>query len=61
MNSRLCTVCTRSRGDPLFRWPTHVVHPEHGKRSVSSVYDQVICRQSQGSRHRRDNTSSILP
>ena len=39
----LCPPCLTARDDPHYRFPLHLVHPEHGKRMVFDVRGQAVC------------------
>jgi hypothetical protein len=39
----LCDTCTYHHDHPLFRFPTHLVHPEHGKPMVFDVRGLAMC------------------
>ncbi len=58
---KLCVTCIRTRDDPVFRFPMHVVHPEHGKPLVFDVRGEAICPDC-GTRWRskRDNSVEIV-
>jgi hypothetical protein len=48
----LCARCRRAKHDPLFRFPAHLVHPEHGAHMVFDVRGEAICPEC-GARWRR--------
>lgn len=39
----LCDTCVDTRDHPHYRFPTHLVHPEHHKRMVWSVTSEALC------------------
>jgi hypothetical protein len=56
----LCDPCAFVQDHPFFRFPTHLVHPEHGKRMVWDVPGETVCPDcSTVWRSLRDNTISI--
>lgn len=54
---KLCKPCRTACNDPHYRFPNHLVHPEHGKLMVFDVYGLEICPTCRAVWHsRRDNT-----
>lgn len=41
--ARVCDPCLVARDHPFFRFPLHLVHPEHGKRMVFDVRGEAVC------------------
>jgi hypothetical protein len=57
----LCVTCIRTRDDPHFRFPTHLVHPEHGKHMTWDVRGEAVCPHCTTRwRSKRDNSVEIL-
>lgn len=56
---KLCSACKRARDDPLFRFPNHLVHPEHGKPMVFDVYGIALCPDC-GARWRRGGDNAVV-
>jgi hypothetical protein len=40
--AKLCEICIRVRDDPVFRFPTHLVHSEHGNPQKRAAYDRKL-------------------
>ena len=38
-----CVTCIRSRDDPIFRRPVHVVQPEHAKAGTFDARGKAVC------------------
>jgi hypothetical protein len=39
----LCSLCLVARDDPIFRYPTHLVHPITGDRMLFDVRGEGAC------------------
>jgi hypothetical protein len=48
----LCALCVFARDDPLFKHPTHLVHPVTAELMLFDVRSQAICPTC-GARYRR--------
>ncbi len=58
---KLCTTCLRARNDPHFRFPTHLVHPGHGKPMTWDVRCEAACPTCNTRwRMKRDNSVEIV-
>lgn len=58
---KLCVACIRTRDDPHFKFPAHVVHPETGKPRVFDVRMEAVCPTCNTRwRAKRDNTFEIV-
>jgi hypothetical protein len=55
-----CSVCLTIDADPNFRFPTHLVHPEHGKRMVFNVWCIATCPDCGAAWHRGINNEVRL-
>lgn len=38
-----CDDCIYTAEHPIFRFPTHLVHPEHGKAMCFDVRGEAVC------------------
>lgn len=56
----LCDTCTYHHDHPLFRFPTHLVHPEHGKAMVFNAWGLAICPDCGAAWHRGTNNEMRL-
>jgi hypothetical protein len=43
MKPKPCCVCIIVATSPISLFPSHVVHPEHGKVRVFDVYGRAVC------------------
>lgn len=58
----LCDTCVIALEHPHFRFPTHLVHPEHGKPMVWSIAGEAVCPDCGATwRSNCDNTVELLP
>lgn len=54
----ICDACAYVRDHPI-RFPTHLVHPEHGKPLVFDVRSEAVCPDC-GTRWRRSNRDNSV-
>jgi hypothetical protein len=47
-----CDECVITADHPHFRFPTHLVHPEHGKPMVFNVWSIAVCPDCGAAWHR---------
>jgi hypothetical protein len=47
MNAKVCKVCVTVAASPTSLFPSHVVHPAHGKPQVFDVFGRAVWRASE--------------
>jgi hypothetical protein len=58
--NKLCAPCSLAANDRYYRFPIHLVHPEHGKRMVFDVRSEAVCPECRTHwRSQRDNRVEI--